>query len=62
MSNLIVILFNHFPIFFVGFNVRVAYESLVKICEESDFMTGSRLAREWTTGERPHDKHMLESE
>ena len=37
MSNLIVILFNHFPIFIVGFNVRVVCESLVKICEEEDF-------------------------
>ena len=62
MSNLIVFLFNYFPVFFVGFNVSVKCESLVKIYEESDFMTGSRLAREWTTDERPHDKHMLESE
>ena len=51
-----------FSCIFMGFNVRVKCESLVKICEESDFMTGSRLAREWTTDERPHDKHMLESE
>ena len=37
MSNLIVFLFNHFPVFFVGFDVRFECESLVKICEEGEF-------------------------
>ena len=43
MSNLIVFLFNHFPVFFVGFDVRFEYESLVKICDEREFVTGSRV-------------------
>ena len=30
-----------FPYIFVGFNVRVECESLVKICEESEFATSS---------------------
>ena len=42
----------------MGFNVRVECESLVKICEEGEFMIGLRL----TTRERSHEKHMLESE
>jgi len=58
VSNLIVILFNHFTVFFVGFNVKVECESLVKIYEEGEFMIGLRL----TPRERPHEKHMLESE
>ena len=41
MSNLIVFLFNHFPVFFVRFNVSVVCESLVKICEKRDFAIGS---------------------
>ena len=48
---------NHFPVFFVGFNVRVECESLVKICEEGEFAIGSWV----TTCKRPHEKHMLES-
>ena len=32
---------NHFPVFFVGFNVRAKCESLVKICEEGEFTIGS---------------------
>ena len=36
----------------------VECESLVKIYEEGEFMTGLRL----TTRERSHEKHMLESE
>ena len=55
VSNFIVILFNHFPVFIVGFNVRVVCESLVKIYEEGDFATGSRV----TTRKRPHEKHMM---
>ena len=43
---------------FVGFNVRVECESLVKTVK---FATCSRLARKWTTRERPHEKYMLES-
>ena len=58
VSNFIVILFNNFPVFFVGFNVNVECESLVKIYEEGEFMIGLRL----TPRERPHEKHMLESE
>ena len=54
MSNLIVFLFNHFPVFIVGFNVKVVCESLVKICEERNFETGSRLAGS--------EKHILEYE
>ena len=56
MSNLIVILLNHFPVFIMGFNVRIVCESWVKIYEEGDFATGLRV----TTRERPHEKHMLE--
>ena len=41
VSNLIIFLFNHFPVFLVGFNVRVVCESLVKICEKGDFAIGS---------------------
>ena len=58
VSNFIVILFNNFPVFFVGFNVKVECESLVKIYEEGEFMIGLRL----TPRERPREKHMLESE
>ena len=58
MSNLIVFLFNHFPVFIMGFNVRVMCESLVKICEERDFMIGSRVI----TRKRPREKYTLESE
>ena len=57
VSNFIIILFNCFPVFFVGFNLRVECESLVKIYEEGEFATGSQL----TTCERPHENHMLES-
>ena len=57
MSNLIVFC-QSFPYIFVGFNVRVECESLVKIYEEK---WSSRLAHEWTTRERLHEKHMLES-
>ena len=58
MSNLIVFLFNNFFVFIVGFNVKVVYENLVKICEEEDFTIGSRV----TTQERSREKHMLKSE
>jgi len=43
MSNLIVFLFNHFLVFFVGFNVRFECESLAKICEEGEFAANSRV-------------------
>ena len=46
VSNLIVFLFNHFPVFFVGFNVRVVCERLVKFCEDEEFTTSSRLVCE----------------
>ena len=46
MSNLIVFLFNHFPVFFVGFNVRVVCVRLVKFCEDEEFTTSSRLVHE----------------
>ena len=52
------ILFNHFLVFFVGFNVRVECESYVKICEESEFATGSQV----DNPKRPREKHMLEFE
>ena len=58
VSNLIVFLFNHFPVFCVGLNVRVVCESLGKIYENGDFTIGLRV----TTCERPCEKHMLESE
>ena len=45
MSNLIVFLFNHFPVFFVEFNVRVVCGRLVKFYEEEEFATSSWLAR-----------------
>ena len=43
VSNLIIILFNHFLVFFVEFNVRVECESFVKTYEEGEFTIGSRL-------------------
>ena len=46
MSNSIVFLFNHFHVFFVGFNVRVVRERLVKFCEDEEFATSSRLAHD----------------
>ena len=49
MSNLIVFMFNHFPVFIMRFNVRVVIESLINICEEGDFVIGSWLAHEWQT-------------
>ena len=39
VSNLILFFFNDFPVIFVRFNVMVECESLVKICEESKFVT-----------------------
>ena len=41
VSNLIVFLFNHFLVFFVGFDVRFKCESLAKICEEGEFAASS---------------------
>ena len=58
VSNLIVFLFNHFLVFFVGFNVRVVCERLVKFYEDEEFTTSSRVP----TQERPYEKHMLEFE
>jgi len=37
-----------------GFNIGVECESLVKNCEDSEVC-------EWTTRERPREKHMLEN-
>ena len=31
------------PYIFVGFNIRVECESLVKICDECEFVIGSRV-------------------
>ena len=45
---------------FVGFNVRVECESLVKNCEDSEFETSSQLTREWKTYKKSREKHMLE--
>ena len=41
----------------MGFNLKVKCESLVKICEEGEFVTGSQV----TTRKRSREKHMLES-
>ena len=43
-----------FPYMFMGFDVRVECESLVKNCEDSE-------VRDWTTRKRPREKHMQES-
>lgn len=43
VSNLIVFLFNHFLVFFVGFDVRFECESLAKIYEEGEFAASSQV-------------------
>ena len=42
---------NHFLVSFVGFNVRVECESLVKICEESE-------VRDWLASGQPTKGHV----
>ena len=60
VSNLIIFLFNDFPVFFVRFNVRIMCGRLVKFCEDEEFTTSSQLVHECQPA-KGH-KHMLEFE